>query len=239
MKRIRTFALCAVAALALTAAFSAVASAEPEYLTKAVVPEGSKIPLTATLGAAFLEGAVSKTKIECAAGTGGGEVTGPRTSKNSVTTFTGCKSGGFPCNSAGDGEGVIKTFPLEGKLNGLTSSLPGVRFFPEGTGRGGILAEFACAGGSIPVKVKGSVIGSISGAAGTGPETGKLLSSGKITFAEKEGIQKYLAFSEGPEKGESEQLESKAGEGAYEKGGQSVIVTLKTSPTTWGLGITK
>jgi hypothetical protein len=238
MKRIRTAGLCLLAAFALSAAFAAVASAEPVYLTKTVVPEGSKIPLSATLGAAFLEGEVSKTKIECSAGTGTGEVTGPKTSKKSVTTFTGCKASGFPCNSAGDPEGTIKTVPLQGALNELGGGKPGVRFFPEATGRGGILAEFTCAG-SIPVKVKGSVIGQAAGAAGTNAETGKLLSSGKLTFAESGGKQKYTSFTEGPEKGEKEQLQSKTGEGAYENGGQSVIVTLKTVPVTWGLGITK
>jgi hypothetical protein len=238
MRRIRVVGLCLAAVFALSATTATVASAEPVYLTKTVVAEGAKIPLTATLGAAFLEGAVSKTKIECAAGTGNGEVTGPKTSKKSVTTFTGCKASGFPCNSAGDPEGTIKTVPLQGNLNGITSTLPGVRFFPEATGRGGTLATFTCAG-TIAVTVKGSVIGSLAGAAGTNAETGKLLASGKITFAEKEGIQKYLSFSEGPEKGQQEQLESKSGEGSFEKGGQSVIVTLKTVPATWGLGITK
>jgi hypothetical protein len=235
MRFTRTVGLGLVAAFALSVAATTVASAEPVYLTKTVVAEGAKIPLTATLGAAFLEGAVSKTKIECTSGVGGGEVTGPKTSKKSVTTFTGCQSGGIPCKNQGSNE--IKTVALEGVLNGITSTLPGVRFFPEATGRGGFLAEFEC--GGLPVKVKGSLIGSLSGAAGTNAETGKLLSSGKITFAEKEGIQKYLSFSEGPEKGEKEQLESKTGAGEYEKGGQSVIVTLKTSPVTWGLGITK
>jgi hypothetical protein len=208
------------------------------FLTKTVVVEGAKIPLTATLGAAFLEGSVSKSKIECSAGTGHGEVTGPKTSKNNVTTFTGCKSGGFSCQS-GATEGVITTNVLEGVLNGITSSLPGVKFFPEATGRGGELAAFNCAGGAIAVKVKGSLIGSASGAAGSNAETGKLLTTGKLTFAESAGIQKYTSFSEGPEKGEKEQLEAKVGEGSFEKSGQSVIVSLKTVPSTWGLGVTK
>jgi hypothetical protein len=236
MKRIGIIGVCILAFA--TAAIAQSASAEPVFLTKTVVVEGAKIPLTATLGAAFLEGSVSKSKIECSAGTGHGEVTGPKTSKNNVTTFTGCKSGGFSCQS-GATEGVITTNVLEGVLNGITSSLPGVRFFPEATGRGGELAAFNCAGGAIAVKVKGSLIGSASGAAGSNAETGKLLTTGKITFAESAGIQKYTSFSEGPEKGEREQLEAKVGEGSFEKSGQSVIVSLKTVPSTWGLGVTK
>jgi hypothetical protein len=236
MKRIGIIGVCTVA-FAL-AAIAQSASAEPVFLTKTVVAEGSKIPLTATLGAAFLEGSVSKSKIECSAGTGKGEVTGPQTTKNNVTTFTGCKSGGFPCQS-GATEGTITTFALKGLLNGITSTLPGVKLFPEATGRGGELAAFNCAGGTIAVKVKGSLIGSLSGASGTNAETGKLLSSGKLTFAEAAGLQKYTSFSEGPEAGQKEQLEAKVGEGGFEKSGQSVIATLKTVPSTWGLGVTK
>jgi hypothetical protein len=238
MNRMRVTCVCAIAAVALTAMFAAGASAEPEFLTKTVVAEGAKIPFTATLGAAFLEGSVSKSKIECSGGTGHGEVTGPRTTKNNVTIFTGCKSSGFPCES-GATEGTIETNVLKGALNGITSVLPGVRLFNEVTGRGGELAAFSCAGGSIAVKVKGSVIGSLSSASGTSAETGKLVASGKLTLAEAGGIQKYTSFSEGPEAGQKEQLEAKVGEGGYEKSGQSVIATLKTVPATWEVGVTK
>jgi hypothetical protein len=238
MNRMRLTCVCAVAAFALTAMFAASASAEPVFLTKTVVAEGVKIPFTATLGAAFLEGSVSKSKIECSGGTGHGEVTGPRTTKNNVTIFTGCKASGFPCES-GATEGTIETNVLKGVLNGITSVLPGVRLFNEATGRGGELAAFSCAGGSIAVKVKGSVIGSLSSAAGSNAETGKLVASGKLTLAEAGGIQKYTSFSEGPEAGQKEQLEAKVGEGGYEKSGQSVIATLKTVPATWEIGVTK
>jgi hypothetical protein len=216
---------------------AASASAEPEFLTKAVVVEGEKIPEAGTLGAAFLEGA-SGTKITCTGGTSKGEVTGPRTTKNNVATFTGCESSGFKCES-GATEGVIVTKVLEGHLGNVTATQPAVRLFPEATGRGTELAAFSCAGGTVPVKVKGSVIGALSGAAGTNPATGKLQKSGKITFAEAKGIQKYVEFIEGPEKGQKEQLESSIGGAAYEKSGQSVITTLKTVPESWELGVTK
>lgn len=231
---------CTLAALALAATLGpASAAGEPEFLTKTVVQEGVKIPFTATVGAAFLEGSVSKTKIECSGGTGSGEITGPKTTKRNITIFTSCKSGGFPCESAGKAEGTVETFALKGVLGGVTSTVPGVRLFPEATGRGGELAAFSCAGGAVGVKVKGSVIGALSPAAGTNPETGKIVTSGKLTLAESGGIQKYTAFSEGPEAGEEEQLEAKIGEGGFEKSGQSVVATLKTVPATWGLGVTK
>jgi hypothetical protein len=235
MKRIRIIGLCLFAAAAVSGLASAAASAEPVFLTKTVVAEGAKIPIVATLGAAFLEGA-NGSKITCTSGTGVAEITGPKTSKNAVTTFTGCETQGFKCQS-GATEGVIVTNALKGVLGGITATLPGERLFPEATGRGGELAAFSCAGGSIAVKVKGSLIGSLSGAAGTSAETGKILTSGKLSFAEAKGIQKYSKFLEG-EAG-TEQLEASVAGGAYEKSGQSVVVTLKTNPSTWGLGVTK
>jgi len=239
MKRIRLAGVALVAALALSAVVSAAASAAPVFLTKTVVAEGAKIPISATLGAAFLEGSVSKSKISCTAGTGVGEVTGPIKTEGNVVTFTGCETSGTPCNSSGQASGTIITFTLAGKLGGLSATLPGVRLFSQAEGRGGKLAEFSCAGGAVKVVVTGSVIGSLSGAAGTSAETGKILTSGKFTFAEAGGIQKYTSFTEGPEKGEKEQLSASINSGTPELSGQSVIATLKTVPSTWGLGVTK
>jgi hypothetical protein len=238
MKRIRIMGLCLVAAFAMSALVSAAASAEPVFLTKTVVAEGVKIPIAGTLGAAFLEGK-SGSKITCTGGTSTGEVTGPQTSKKNVTTFTGCLTGEFKCESAGQAEGVIVTNALEAKLNGITAVLPGEKLFNEATGKGGTLAEFSCASGAIAVIVKGSLIGSLGGAAGTNAETGKLLATASLTFAEAGGIQKYTSFSEGPEKGVKEQLESSVGGKPFELSGQSVVVKIKTVPLTWGLGVTK
>jgi hypothetical protein len=238
MRRIRIAGLCLVAAVAMSAVASSAASAAPVFYTKAVVGEvaASHIPLSATVGAAFLE-AKSGTKITCTGGTGTAEVTSKTTAAHSITKFTGCESGGQPCENAAAKEIVTKS--LAAVLGGITATLPGERLFDEGTGRGGILAEFKCAG-VLNVIVRGSLIGSLSGAAGTtatAAETGKLQTSGKLTFAESAGVQKYQKFVEG-ETGE-EQLESSVGGGSFEKSGQSVIATLKTVPSTWGLGVTK
>src|ERR1700676_4801907 len=110
MKRIRIVGLCLIATFAISIVASSVASAAaPVFYTKAPVGEASGVvPFTGTLGAAFLEGK-SGTKITCTAGTATGEVTGPTTTKNNVTTFTGCATSGFKCNSAGQGEGIIVT----------------------------------------------------------------------------------------------------------------------------------
>jgi hypothetical protein len=239
MKRFKVVGMFLVAAFALSAMMAAGASAaEPEFLTKTVVKEGANIPLTGTLGAAFLEGEVSKSKITCTGGTTTAVVTGPTRVKEVVATFTGCEASGFPCES-GATEGTIATNVLEGVLGNVKSTVPGVRLFSEAGGRGAELAAFSCAGGAIPVKVKGSVIGQLSGAKGEDEKTGKLIATHKMTFTEKAGKQHWVKFIEGPEAGEEEQLEAKVGEGEFEKSGQSVISALKTVPTTWEIGVTK
>jgi len=238
MKRIRIVGLCLIAAFAISIVASSVASAaQPVFYTKAPVGEASAaVPFTGTLGAAFLEGK-SGTKITCLAGTATGEVTGPTTTKNNVTTFTGCETSKFKCNSAGQAEGVIVTNVLEGTLGNVAANLPGIRLFSEAGGRGTELAAFACAGGAVPVKVKGSVIGSLSGAAGKTPAEGKFGTTQKLSFAETKGIQKYSKFLAGEGEAGEEQLESSVSGGAYEKSGQSVIATLKSVPAS-NLGVT-
>jgi len=234
MKRIRIVGLCLVAVFAISIAASS-ASAAPVFYTKAGIGEvGKAVPFTGTLGAAFLEGA-NGSKITCTGGTATGEVTGPTTAKKNITTFVGCETQGFKCES-GATEGVIVTKVLQGTLGGLTATLPGLRLYDETEGKGGKLAEFSCAGGAIAVIVRGSVIGSLSGAAGTEPANGKFASSNKLTLAEAKGVQKYSKFIEG--EGGTEQLEASVAGGAYEKSGQSVIATLKSTPAS-NLGVTK
>lgn len=205
------------------------------------------VKFTGTLGAAFLEGKTSKAKISCTSGTATGEVTGPTKGKNGITTFTGCETGGFPCNSTGDPSGTIKTASLDGVLGNLKSTLPGIRLFAPGEGgkspKTGSLATFTCAGGAVSVVVSGSVIGSLSGAQGNSPAEGKFAASNKLTFAETAGKQKYEKFLAGECGGNAndcgpEQLTSTVN-GTPELGGQSVIATLKSSPFASKLGYTK
>jgi hypothetical protein len=236
MKRMRMMGLLVVAVFALSVVASS-ASASPIFYTKAAVggTAPSVIPFTGTLGAAFLE-PTSKTKITCTAGTATGEVTSTTLTKKNLTKFTGCEisGAGLKCNSTGKGTGEIDTKLLEGKLGAISATLPGIRLFDEASGPGGILAEFLCGGGAVSVVVRGSVIGALSGAAGTEPANGKFASSNKLTFAETNGIQKYQKFEgEG-----AEQLESSSNGGAFEKSGQSVIATLKSVPAG-NLGFTK
>jgi hypothetical protein len=49
--------MCVIAAFVMSAMMSAAASAEPEFVTKAVVGEAvNKVPFTGTIGATFFEG---------------------------------------------------------------------------------------------------------------------------------------------------------------------------------------
>jgi hypothetical protein len=246
MKRIRITGLCLVALVAMSFAASSASAAGPVFYTKAEVggTAPSKIPFTATLGAAFLEAKETKSKISCSdvvnaekgvtkPGTAVGETTGPKTTENNVTTFTGCESSGLKCKSAtATEEGVIITEKLKGFLGGISATIPGIRLYSQTSGRGGTLAKFECGGGLANVVVTGSVIGSTTGSGKT-PAEGKFAASQKLTFAEAAGVQKYQIFAAGlgeePEK--AEQLTGTTN-GTPEVSGQSVIATIKSVPAS-------
>ena len=246
MGRIKLVAAC-LAAFFVVGVASASANQPVFYGVAEIGGTVGPVKFSGTLGAAFLEGKTSKAKISCSAGTATGEVTGPTKTKNNVTTFTGCETGGFPCNSTGDPSGTIKTTALEGVLGNVSATLPGIRLFAPGEGgkspKTGSLATFTCAGGAVSVVVSGSVIGSLSGAQGKTVEEGKFAASNKLTFAETAGKQKYESFLAGECGGNAndcgpEQLTSTVN-GTPELGGQSVIATLKTVPFASKLGFTK
>jgi len=229
MKRIRVIGVCLIAAFAISAVASSVATAAPEFYAKtAVGTTAGPIAFSGTLGAAFLEGK-GGTKITCTAGSAAGEATSATKTENNTTTFTGCATGGFPCHSAGQAEGTIQTENLAGSLGAVGSKKDGIRLYNQSTGKGGTLAAFACAGGTVNVVVTGSVIGELTGASGLTVAEGKLPSATQdLTFAETKGIQKYTKFTEG--EGGTEQLSSAINGGTPELSGQSVKVVLATSP---------
>jgi len=245
MKRITIVGFCITALFAVSVATAS--ATQPVFYGVAEIGKTvAAQKIEGTLGAAFLEGKESKAKITCTGGTATGEITGTTKTKNNVTKFVGCESGGLKCNSTGKGEGLIDTVPLEGVLGNVTATLPGIRLFAPGEGgkapKTGSLAEFVC-GGIVNVKVFGSVIGSLSGAQGKTFEEGKFAASTKLTFAEALGKQKYEKFLAGECGGNAndcgpEQLTSNIN-GTEELGGQSVIATLKTVPFASKLGFTK
>jgi hypothetical protein len=236
MARWNIAGVCMVAALAVGVMASATASAEPEFLTKAVVKEGESIPFSGTVGASFFE-AKSGTKITCTSGTITGEVTGPNSVGNTVVNAFGCESGGGQCEN-GPQNKEIHSEVLAGVLGGITSTLPGLKLFSEADGKGGVAVQFKC-GNVLNVIVKGEVTGSVAGAAGAGPETGKLVASLKLKYVVSGGIQKYKGFSEGPEAGLMGQLAESVGGGAYEPAGWSMAPNFQTVPSTWEIGVTK
>jgi hypothetical protein len=249
MRRMRIIGVGLVAVFALGMTASSAFATQPVFYGVAEVNAEVKTPikLSATLGAAFLEGNTSKAKISCTAGTSTGEVISPTKTTNNIVTFTGCETGGTPCNSTGDPSGTIKTTALDGVLGNISTTLPGIRVFGPGQGgkspKTGALAEFKCAGGAVTVVVSGSVLGSLSGAQGKTPAEGKFAASSKLTYAEAGGIQKYTKFLAGECGGNAndcgpEQLTSTVN-GTPELGGQSVIATIKTVPFPSKLGFTK
>jgi hypothetical protein len=248
MKRIKMMGLCLVAVFAMSAVASSAASAvtyeQPVFYGKAAIGSTvGPVKFTGTLGEASLE-TFSKSVVKCTAGTATGEVTGPTTTKNNITNFTGCTLSGFACES-GATVGEIKTEVLKGTLGQVaTSGKIGIRLFNEAEGAGKHpghhVAKFSCSGGATPVDVTGSVIGELSGAAGgleggTGVKEGKFAASMKLTFAQALSKQKVVKFDT---EAVGEQLESSLKGAAYETSGQKVIATLKAEGVS-NLGVTK
>jgi hypothetical protein len=238
MKRIRIMGLALVAVVAMSVAASSASAAGPVFYTKAELGSTapSKIAFTATIGAAFLEGQKSKSKISCSdtAGSGAsavGETVAAKLTENNVTTFTGCKSGELPCTSTGEPTEHIKTFALKGFLGDVAlGKTAGVRLYSQSEGRGGKLAEFECGAGIVKVVVTGSVIGALSGSSGKVVSEGKFSTTQKLTFAEAGGLQKYKIFAAGTgEVGEKEEQLTSTINGSPENGGQSVIATIKAA----------
>jgi hypothetical protein len=94
----------------------------------------------------------------------------------------------------GDPEGTIKSHLLEGELGDVKAGVPGLRLFSEATGRGGEFAAAECFGGAVGLKVRGSVIGQLSGASGNAVSEGKSSTSHSLKFVRMNGIQKFTQF---------------------------------------------
>jgi hypothetical protein len=120
----------------------------------------------------------------------------------------------------------------------VTGTLPGLKLFSEAEGKGGKLLEGETCSGIAKLVWTGEVTGTLGGSSGEGPETGRLLSAFKLSYAQKSGVQKYQGFIEGEEAGLMGQLTDTVN-GTPELSGWSTIETMKTVPATWGLGITK
>ena len=91
MRRRSLAAICVLAAFAAAVGAAATAaSAEPEFLTKAVVGEAtSSVPYSGTVNASFWEGKTNKSKITCTSGVVEGEVNGAQSVAKTVLTLHG------------------------------------------------------------------------------------------------------------------------------------------------------
>jgi hypothetical protein len=155
-----------------------------------------------------------------------------------VITFTGCGAGECQANTEGKPAGVIESKILAGTLGAITSTLPGIKLYSQAEDKGGKVIEADCGAGIVHIVWRGEVTGALAGAAGEDAATGKLLSTMKLTFAESGGKQKYQGFSEGPESELLGQLEAVIN-GSPELSGWSSVLSTKTVPSTWGLGVTR
>jgi len=230
--------LVAAGACCLSALGAQAASAEeaPQFYTKAPVGGAapSEIKETYSIGVTYLEGHASKAKIECAKGSGSAVVDGPKSVKEVRIKLVECE---VPhvlirpngCENRGTNTKEIETNNLVGELGLITSTKDGLRLTAES---GAYLMEFECLGGAIMLKVKGALLGEITGAetAGNTIAEAKFRASGDLKFAQSGGIQKWTKFL-----GEStgQQLENVVTEGGKEHEelvGQSMSILVKPVP---------
>jgi hypothetical protein len=174
MKRIKIMGLCLVTVFAMSAMIAASAQAN--------------VPYTSANGASTLN-TPGVGEVTCTGATDKGEITGATTDTDSVT-FVGCKTEGFPCNSAGEAAGTIKTNPLQTTIGWVSKANNEVGTDFEGVG-GGPSAEFECIFGLLKVTTNGSVIGLTTG------NTNLMSSTSTTTFAETAGAQNIQSFEGG------------------------------------------
>jgi hypothetical protein len=137
---------------------------------------------------------------------------------NVVLRATGCKAGGFNCQSNGQAEGTVLTLPLAA-VPGITqrngegkeeADIVGLAFAGEGTE----VANWRCGPG--PLMLSGSVI--------SGFPVNKPAAALKYAYVQEHGKQVPEAFVEGP----AQFLEWTVFGGPVERAGVSLAATLKT-----------
>jgi hypothetical protein len=160
---------------------------------------------------------VKKEKVVCKTETSTAEFTGVKTIGGVVATFTGCEALKLKCNSAGQPEGTIVTFPLKGVLGVEKKGETKVKdkLANELTPENGndVFAEFSC--GGFVVIVRGHVLSPVP--------SNKMLLVTTVKFTASKGKQKPERFEGGP----LAILESSFSGGAYEQSGQT-LTTIET-----------
>jgi len=237
MNRIRIMGLCLIAMLAIASVASATAAAEEkpffEECKKVAVGTGLYKNSTCTIlggekkyekkegfakgekwkgkgGSATLHTPAVSGEVTCTAFSDEGFNTGEKTVGKIFSKFTGCKTLGKSCTSAGQASGVIKTKALKGHLGYTVKPKVGVDLSAE---TGTVLAEFVCGTGEVNIKVEGSVVGEVT------VNVNKFSKKSTTTFkVTTEGFQQFKKLE-----GEAEDvlLTTINGSGPFESGQQA------------------
>jgi len=238
MKRIRTIALCLVAAFAMSAVATTTASADAPELgrcTKVVVKKtgkyssatctalktggeyewtaGAEKPAFTDVGGAATLETVGKTKAMCKAESSKGEYTSAKTVGHVIVTFTGCEAGGLKCTTTGQAEGTVVTNSLSGSLQWENKALKKVALdlAPEA---GEVFVEFIC--GPLTVRVRGSLLVNV--------KAGKMETKPVQKYVAKNGIQKPSEYETAGGEKVKDFLEGEAG-GKAERAGMTLTDT--------------
>jgi hypothetical protein len=192
MSRMRYVLLPAIALVVLVAVTASAASSAPEWFKGgSALAEGTSITFTgkSILGTPTLETSVGH-RVICESSTSKGEITGPKTIKNTKVTYHGCKEGTTACASAGQTEGTIASFKLVGENVYLDAARKKAGVMLKAAS-GTKFATFKC--GSSEVQVTGDLI-----AAATPVNEGDR-TTGLLTFAQEKGRQQWQKLEEAGE----------------------------------------
>ncbi len=129
-------------------------------------------------------------------------------------TFTGCAHSGVKCNSAGAGEGELRTRTLAGALGVLKLGVSaakntiGLDLYAV---ESGAVADFSC----------GLTVGTIRGSVVVPVSANKMLTTGTLTYKQTKGHQSAEGFLGSP----SDVLETSLGGGSFDQSGLKATLT--------------
>jgi hypothetical protein len=157
MSRVKYAVLPAIAVVILVTVAASAASSVPEWFKGgSAIGESTLIGFTgkSIAGTPTLQSTVGN-KVICESSTSKGEISGPRSIKNTKVTYHGCKEGTTACTSAGQAEGTIASFKLVGENVFLDSAHKKAGVVLKAA-TGTKFATFKC--GSSEVQVTGNLM---------------------------------------------------------------------------------
>ncbi|HEX5851723.1 MAG TPA: hypothetical protein VFY36_01400 [Solirubrobacteraceae bacterium] len=225
--RFKLIGLALVAAVALSAVVVASASAAlPEIVKPGTATELTKKTIKTKGGASTLETA-SGTTVTCTGNTAVGRGQGTKQVTKTVVKFTGCKSSGFACQSAGAAANEIVTKEVEGEIGYIfpeANKQVGLDLWPSSRTAmektlhefNAIFVKFTCAG-FLNDEVRGSVIARMT------PVNKSVKAGSPFTLNYKKGTnpgEQEIQSLKNVEGGVVDVLESKLAGGGFEKANQ-------------------